>query len=155
MGEFFTGWRRKISLIMLAMASMFMAGWVRSFTYCDHVLFASRGRTEQTLALLDGLIIWGADDDVSDPLSSYPEWETDSSLFIREMFFNRFKIDWQWYGLGSCNHHYNDGSLAKIWLIPCWFFISPLTVVSAFLLLSKPRKSSQTRLTEPVTIEGA
>lgn len=30
MGEFFTGWRRKIGSLMLALACVFAAGWFRS-----------------------------------------------------------------------------------------------------------------------------
>ena len=32
MGEFFHGWRRKVGIVTLVIACVFMAGWVRSAT---------------------------------------------------------------------------------------------------------------------------
>ena len=39
--------------------------------------------------------------------------------------------------------------------IPYWSIVIPLTAISACLLLTKSRKSNQTKFTEPVPNEGA
>ena len=40
-------------------------------------------------------------------------------------------------------------------IIPYWSIIFPLTLLSAILLLSNPRKSTQKKISEPVADEGA
>ena len=42
MGSFFQGWRRKIGLMTLLLALVFMSGWVRSFITGDFVTFPAR-----------------------------------------------------------------------------------------------------------------
>ena len=43
----------------------------------------------------------------------------------------------------------------RIILIRFWCITVPLTVMSAFLLLSTPRKSSQMKIAEPIVSDGA
>ena len=40
-------------------------------------------------------------------------------------------------------------------VVPYWSIIIPLTALSAFLLLTKPRKSTPKKITEPNPAEGA
>lgn len=49
---------------------------------------------------------------------------------------------WQWrgFGYGHAATHLT-GMSAKIWTVPYWSFVIPLTLQSAWLLLSKPRSS--------------
>lgn len=41
------------------------------------------------------------------------------------------------------------------WSIPIWSIVVPLTLFSAYLLLSMPHKSKETKITEPTFAEGA
>ena len=42
-----------------------------------------------------------------------------------------------------------------IGFIPYWFVVIPLTLLSAFLILTKPRKTTPTKIPEPNPVEGA
>ena len=48
------------------------------------------------------------------------------------------------------------GTLSEriMWIIPYWTIVIPLTALSAYLLLSKPRKSNQKKIVEPISDEG-
>ena len=45
MREFFKEWRRKVGLLTLLMACVFMAGWVRSHVIQDQFLFSTDGHS--------------------------------------------------------------------------------------------------------------
>ena len=156
MNDFFRQRRRKVGLVTLVMACTLMAGWLRSMTVCDIVSFASGSGTTASLALWDGFLIWGENNNASNPPPDFPEWETESSQFMREVFIEEgLKIHWRWYGLGTCQHQNPDGSIDKISLVPDWEFVAPLTVVSAFLLLSKPRNSNREKISASNLVERA
>ena len=44
MGDFFRGWRRRIGVVTLAVALVFMGGWVRSSVFHDSAGFEEAGR---------------------------------------------------------------------------------------------------------------
>ena len=41
MGEFFRGWRRKIGMLTLMLALVFMGGWVRSLVVRDDLMVST------------------------------------------------------------------------------------------------------------------
>jgi hypothetical protein len=63
---------------------------------------------------------------------------------------------WKWggFGYGASNTHLR-GMSAHVWIIPFWSVIIPLTVFATFLLLYRPRKLDQKKLTEPAANEGS
>jgi len=38
--------------------------------------------------------------------------------------------------------------------IPYWFVVLQLTMLSAYLLIKKPKTSTQKKITEPIVVEG-
>ena len=58
----------------------------------------------------------------------------------------------EWCGFGCGESHLNH---LQIWTIPYWSITIPLTALSAFLLLSKPRQSTQKKTLEPISVGGA
>src|SRR4051794_40257879 len=42
MGEFFKPWRRRIGVVTLLMALVFMGGWLRSHSFVDYVVFPGK-----------------------------------------------------------------------------------------------------------------
>lgn len=56
--------------------------------------------------------------------------------------FPTHSIDWRWrawgFGLGRCDHHSAPSTLI-VWVVPYWAVVLLLTLLSAWLLLSKPR----------------
>jgi hypothetical protein len=121
MREFFRGWRRKIGVMPLVVACAFMAGWVRSQALFDQI--AARGN----LFLSNGGCVvwdwkgWGGSD------SSITDWYSNMAT----------PFDEDWY-LGS------DGVR-----LPYWAIVIPLTLLSAHLLLSKPRPRKPPESTKP------
>ena len=47
-----------------------------------------------------------------------------------------------------------DLHLHRYVLIPDWSITIPLTLISFWLLTTKPRKSNQKKITEPISVEG-
>lgn len=60
---------------------------------------------------------------------------------------------WSWCGFDFGNGKSLSGGSIAVWSIPYWTGI-PLTLLSAYLLLTKPRKSTSDKLSEPVPTEG-
>lgn len=58
MGEFFHGWRRKVGLLTLVMACLFLGGCVRSFVAHDSVGFPVNKHTSVGLMSARGFLIW-------------------------------------------------------------------------------------------------
>ena len=42
----------------------------------------------------------------------------------------------------------------SVWKVPYWSVVIPLTLLSAFLLLTKPHQSTPKKCTEPTTEEA-
>jgi hypothetical protein len=58
MGDFFKGWRRKFGLLNLLMACAFSTGWIRSLTIRDSIELYSGSFTVQEWASFNGLLSW-------------------------------------------------------------------------------------------------
>ena len=69
---------------------------------------------------------------------------------------------WEWCGLGffkgQAEADDEDESWEKLEMfclsVPYWSIVTPLTLLSAYLLLSKPRQSTAMKTAEPVPVEG-
>ena len=114
MAEFFQVRSRKIGVVTLLLACVFMAGWVRSQTIEDSFpLIASEiksreGFIEQTVTFFQ-----------RQPNSS-------SAVFHQRI----------------------------LWKLPYCSIAVPLTLISLWLLFSKPRTSIPKKITEPIPDEG-
>jgi hypothetical protein len=153
MGEFFRGWRRKVGVLTLMMACVAMGGWVRSSFIKDHLTsvdglgssiqatsfdchfgvvarkgFAPTGRAETRLR--------------QSAVESIHGWAKE-------------REGWRWYrlGFGMVNNKW-DGGYLKGWFAHFGSIVIPLTLLSAFLLLNKPRESNRKKIPEPVATEG-
>ena len=104
MGEFFKGWRRKVGVLTLVMACMFMAVWIRSSLVIDKIANDFGGH-EKLVEMLQG----------------------DESGMSR---------------------------LITIWRVSPVWIILPLSLLSAWLLLGKPRQSNQKRITDSTPAVG-
>ena len=143
MGDFFHGWRRKIGVVTLVITCVFAAGWVRSFGLTDlvHAAFSSQScifveSSEQTIGI--GM-------ERVNPVRTWhilPVWETTPSSGIKPLDnIQHFKWNAQWhdFGIGGNYEYYPDNLLLEA-QAPYWFTVIPLTLLSAWLLLSKPRQ---------------
>ena len=156
MGEFFKPWRRKIGLLTLLMACVFMAGWVRSEMKSDSLgdrsfygreyhVDSAAGRMEfyrVTPFQIEGSFYWKSKN-VTEGMSN--EGDLWSGLDVK----------WRW-DFAGC--HFGafvwDRFHFERFIVPYWSIVIPLTLLSAFLFLSTPPKSNQTKNTGPKPTEG-
>ena len=152
MREFFKLWRRKIGVVTLVMACVFMGGWVRSRTIDEGVSF----RTGKFMDMFLGSCPYGiivATGKYSD--SSFPSmnvgWFSKVAVDDGEA---EEQADTKWYSSGFQFRTSGKGNFFHV-VIPYWFLVLPLTALSAYLLLTKPRKSTQKKIVEPIPADGA
>ena len=143
MGDYFKPWRRKFGVLTLVIACALMAGWVRSQSILDLVfirnsLIIVSGDSGITIAnhvrlnfSAPGILNAGSVD--YDPSSN-------KELFIDVMSTRRYRM--------------TDLEF-KSFAVPYWAIVVPLTLPSAWMLLSKPRspvaKKSVATIPESVT----
>jgi len=165
MGEFFRGWRRKVGVVTLAMALVFMVGWVRGH-YIDDIFCGGSGNGRSYYEFIfsrEGVTwYWNASDDMDGGFGWTPGWGFYGFHRIPFDPFDRFvhpdadpmqfDFRWKWFGF-DCARLHDIGLPAyhHIWLlVPYWSIVVPFTLLSAYLLLSKPRKSTSMKITELV-----
>jgi len=160
MREFFRGWRRKIGVVTLMMACIFMGGWCRSTMFHDICCVRANRTSFVELHSLRHSFVCQLNYDSSDgpDLAEVRSFTMAESDFDPFQYYGEFFSDhcWQQHGFGICRLPLGiipKGSFDAI-SIPYWSITIPMTLISFSLLLSKPRKSTQKKITEPVTVEG-
>jgi hypothetical protein len=133
MREFFRGWKRRFGAVILAITCAFVAAWMRSYIVTDVLLpvlgCAAVGSVDSSLAVV---MDFAADPSLADRWK-IPVWETEDpvSLDSEDIGFH-----WEWRCIGFRHGVFpNDGR--RVWFIPYWSIVLPLTAISAWLLLSK------------------
>jgi hypothetical protein len=165
MKSFFNGWRRKVGIMTLLSALVMMIGWVRSDLSEDWVSINSRRiRTRLLASSANGRInvlrwmphetgpsfSWGARAASKDrnPLTNRGV-KKPFDLWNEFNVENRF--DWAGFHFGAGRHRsWNGVKRIEIWFIPYWSIVVPMTAVSAFFLLSKPRPLAQQKFPSPL-----
>jgi len=171
MKEFFKGWRRKVGCVTLLMALFLTGMWIRSFKIFDNFWITSL-QNRNSLSSSDGCIRLGH---AHANEARVTKWDVkyDSHVIKRkaksasnftEHDFSRVAGDFY---LKSATHnwgHYSDlvqtpGPPISVRLIsaqvPYWSIVIPLTLLSAWLLISKSRVAKPKPITEPVPVEGS
>jgi hypothetical protein len=164
-GGYFKPLRRKIGVVALVMALMCLGGWARSLVTINRFTIQATGYNFNWLASFNGSIAWQR----VVPVDA-SKWSTDINEFAPELFHefaenvaehllagllsNEDKFEWKHRLFGfEIGEHRQEGSLGAvqvtIWKLSYWLLITPLTLLSAFLLLSKSRKSTQKKTDEP------
>ena len=177
MGEFFKPWWRKIGVVTLLMACTFMGLWIRSRHITDTLTFRiEESSTRQCLTTSQQGLKWtrrsGSGQYVVNPEFMNISWSSDDSQYAEDYrpLNDGWDIDWNWQYCGFQFGEYYLGSSSKLehaaddmtpqltlvfarlvlWNVPYWSIVIPLTPLSAFLLLSKPKKSTQKKNGEPI-----
>ena len=142
--------RRKIGVVTLIVACVLMGGWLRSTLVKDHL----------TRDFGDGSTIHAVWYD--GPCGAVARKGSSSSgrVQIRLLQSTVESIHgwaaegagWAWYqlGFGVIDERFEGGHL-KGWFAHYWSIAIPMTLLSAWLLLSKPRKSIQKKTIEPIS----
>jgi hypothetical protein len=150
MREFFRGWKRKLGVVTLGLACVFAAGWVRSFRTEDSFFYQIGPYVTDSLFSISGSVGWRRDDDsVCDIVPARENFGFQSRRSVGRQFLmysevERWHWKWRWCGLGRAWGAANSGGDAEILILPYWSIILPLTLLSACLLLSKPRPGERT-----------
>ena len=132
MGDFFKPWRRRIGVVTLMMACAITSLWIRSRGIVHTCAIPLPADRAFVVATLNGRIGCGVQDWVSPPLFDVRKGTSEESLLNRtleEVFYLPYTI-------------------------PCWTIAIPLIMLSAWLLLSKPRTPTQ-KPVEPTATNGA
>ena len=116
MGEFFKGWRRKAGLVTLVMVCLLTAWWMRSYVRVD-VLLIQKSQRYHNLGSHRGHLYWISPRRTAPDAISWHSGDTEYARGLR-----------------------NDQVLPDT-AIPYWSLVLPLTLLSAWLILVKPRKA--------------
>jgi len=165
MGDYFKPWRRKSGVVTLVMACVLSVAWARSRSVNDVLWIQSGNYREFSLLSGEGTltVTYGWPVEVAEFLKSHSDygWTTSEKGTASG---HRFR--W-WAPIGSYKggryvqtapiwvpNHSAEQPLLHVWF-EYWLFAIPLTLLSAYLLLSKPRKSTQMKITEPISETAA
>ena len=163
MKDFFRGWRRKVGVVTLVIACLFAAGWVRSLRNADTINIPPY----YECGSVNGGLFWETQFSTIPNIRNVPHglscYSVSSFLCVEDAPDNVPR--WRFLGFGAGEYgiilsqrriRYEDLETFRMryWRFPYWFVIAPLTAISAFLLLTIPRKSIQKKLPEPTSNEG-
>ncbi len=149
-GEFFKGWRRKAGLVTLAMACVLAVGWSRSYLATDALNIPTREFTIQVLASVNGSLVWGGlDGRKSKFIPNIHVWDTREANGIHDtLILGQQQFRWLGFEVVDFNERYygrktqpNATVYHAYWIIRYWSLVPPLTLLSAWLILGKPRKA--------------
>jgi hypothetical protein len=125
MREFFRGWRRKAGAVPLMMACVLTVPWMRSYITSDLIIFAMRDR-QHVVWSKSGQFRWYSEDVMMQ--WAYPrKWIRDYDPLTSRSLFPT---------VAMANPDDDPFEIS----VPYWWFVLPLTILSAYLILWKPRK---------------
>lgn len=124
MREFFRGWRRKVGCVALVMACIVVGMWIRSSVFYDQCAWADTNRKNVVYSLNGEFGWWHWEGSRRKPISfgSFPLAREDEAKWRMILEMSRLQND------------------ARGWTCLYWHLAIPLTLLSAYLLLWKPRK---------------
>ena len=151
MREFFRGWRRKAGCVTLVVACVGMVGGVRGYAVED-VWQPKYGM------VVDGFqhapvqhhfrssrygITWHKSKGLDDTSFGWVAgWSTNSLVEAAQVevkIRGDIKSRWSWGGFDFCYSEKDEARFLRL-RIPYWSLVLPLTAISSWLLLSKPKK---------------
>lgn len=161
MGDFFKGWRRKVGVVTLIVACVFMGGWICALQDIrDIAVFPSGKHTFEQFVSGESSISWIRiyDEDVirTTPEFKRIDFSDDPSWHNGAFLDPRIEWDLHWcgFGAGRIGGPPDRNWLKVCWVIPYWSVVVPLTLISFWLLLFKPHKSTLKKLSEPISNDG-
>lgn len=138
MREFFRGWHQKMGCVTLVMACVLMGAWARSFAVRDQIITLPQFGYGQMLTSEAGHLEW-VTWKANYPTSYIPaEWRSQQlpdTKLGKVRLFRRVKATMVGVSLA--------GPKIEGFAVPHWLIAGPLAVLSAGLILWKPRQGSQ------------
>ena len=160
MAEFFRGSRRKVGVMTLVLATAFMGGWVRSCNQVDFILIFSM-RSKFTLVSGHQAFCFLANHG-----SHRVRFQTRSSgetiivgdeiqpYFFRPYYENKYITHDDPVRVTILDTDSDSLSDSLIAMTPYWSVVVPLTILAAFLILTKPRQPTPNEIPEPIQNDG-
>lgn len=159
MQEFFRGWRRRAGCFTLVMSCALTAGWVRSIAKFDFV--NQVGESSTLLQVYSGFgncgcMALSTKDGALDFFASrFETYDIDPGARIFNPFEDSDQV-WRFcFGGFDCGQSISVLHFKTACQIPYWSIVIPLTLLSTYLLLSKPRQTTSKKITESVPTTGA
>jgi len=145
MGEFFNGWRRKTGCVLLVMAALLTGAWLRSYVFLDEISFHMLGTSGDIDSERGKLAYIRSSLQSSSTVARYSHElkDLDRGSTWLSVYDSPATTHWRWeYGgflfCESTNHH------SRVWAIPYWSFVLPISLLSAYLILwPGKRKAAQ------------
>lgn len=148
MREYFRGWRRKSGMLMLVMACGVFGMWMRSYVVMEGLDIPDR-QFQYAVFSANGGVNWATIAPL--PIASrlpHIQWSSMTPTAVPFDVWSMHEIKWRrrylGFDLGVAMETRNNWQFDFI-VIPYWFIILPLTLLSAYLILWKPwdqRKTS-------------
>ena len=149
-------WRRMLGAVALALACTIMAIWFDSFSRGYEVDLRA-GDGAQIFASARGSVRWVKVSPLPETWNNLKPIEFHSQTIAKthetshDSYWRVFKSDWR---LSFCEFDFGSGSVtqsdvvyrAERWAIPHWALAAPLSILSAYLLLSRPRQKPEAPL---------
>jgi len=137
MRDFFKGWRRKVGCVTLMMACVLSAAWIRNQSIVDYLEYGYRNCLWEIQSNTGWVSISRRTYEreitrLGFRASTYPS----KPAYGKSFRFGWFSEDFGWGHTNVCS-------------LPCWSIVLPLTLLSAFLLLGKPRVAKPKKAVEP------
>ena len=157
MGEFFQGWRRKIGLVTLLMACGLTGVWFLTSQFSFHIATAYVDPV-QFLTAKDGYLRWAVYPGItiSEPVTFRVGRPNHVELDAIESEGMQKDLVWKWHwAWGGFEFGNSSSRNLRVWAIPFSAIVIPLTLLSAYLLLTKPRQPTSKKITEPRPTEGS
>jgi len=162
MGEFFSGWKRKVGVLTLVMACVLAMAWLTCLTnpnlinrqFDRMIPYSGGGVTLFTdgnrISLVKGELITTIDEVVTIDHSSH------STTFHASDQDASQDDDRSTVGVSQMTVPVRlvNLNLTSVIVIPFWSIVAPLILVSVLLLLTKPRKSTEKKIPEPNPQDG-
>jgi len=136
MSDFFKCWRRKAGCVLLVMAAVLAAGWVRSLSVWDQVLFSHGDRSYSVMSYRGGVAWWSLRNPRQQRLS-----------FTSQAYgaISRYKMSF----VELTQKASSDGR--RCWSVFYWQPVIPLTLLSAYLILLPGKRAAKRPQTNEVT----
>ena len=139
MTGFFKSWRRRIGVVTLMMACLFMAGWVRTFSQEDLVGISFSSQSLVFVESAEQTIGFGMERGNGRPIwDIFPFWQTSPSSRVKpldDIQHVKWGVQWHDFGIGGNDQDYPDNLLLEVHA-PYSFFVLPLTLISLWLFCS-------------------
>jgi hypothetical protein len=139
MKSFFRGWRRKLGVVTLVMALVLMGGWVRSRMIGERLAFRTHQEQFVFLGSNSGILSYCTlTGRIGSPITIYQNWPAEPQ--IQQNVVMRQDGHWGVIHFRKTTSTTSPRIVFDSLEIPYWSVTIPLTLLSAYLILWKPRK---------------